>query len=32
MALDEFGDGAADNDDDWLDDEFVFAVHSFEIL
>lgn len=31
MALDEFGDGAADSDDEWLDDEFVFVVHSFEI-
>lgn len=31
MALDELGDGAAESDEDWLDDEFVLAVHSFEI-
>lgn len=27
---DELGDGAADSDDDWLDEELVLAVHSLD--
>lgn len=31
MALDEHGDGAADGDDDTLDDEFVLFAYNFDI-
>lgn len=31
MAVDEHGDGAADGDDDTLDDEFVLLVYSLEM-
>lgn len=30
MVLVELGDGAADGDDDKLDDEFVFVVYNFD--